>query len=116
VRGPLDEPGAYRVSTALGELDVRSVDTLGANDKAVIAIRPEDVALHETPPADGRNACEGKVEAQVFLGECMDFQVRVGETLLLARAHPSLRTPVGGTLHISMNPEKCVAIPNITNT
>lgn len=119
VRGSLGAsggPGAYRVTSALGELDVRSVDTLAANDKAVIAIRPEDVALHETPPAGGHNACRGKVEAQVFLGECMDFQVRVGDTLLLARAHPSLRTPVGGTLHITMNPEKCVAIPNMTNT
>jgi iron(III) transport system ATP-binding protein len=112
VRGPLDVAAGYRVSSALGELDVRSVDTLAAGDKAVIAIRPEDVALHDAPPADGRNACQGKVEAQVFLGECMDFQVRVGETLLLARAHPSLRTPVGGTLHVTMNPEKCVAIPN----
>ena len=52
------------------------------------------------------------IPVQVFLGECMDFQVRVGETLLLARAHPSLRTPVGGTVHITMNPEKCVAIRN----
>ncbi len=112
VRGPLEVAGGYRVSTALGDLDARSVDTLAAGDKAVIAIRPEDVALHEAPPADGHNACQGKVEAQVFLGECMDFQVRVGETLLLARAHPSLRAPVGGTLHITMNPEKCVAIPN----
>ena len=115
-RGAQGEPGGYRVSTALGELDVRSVDTLTSGDKAVIAIRPEDVTLHEQPPAGGSNACHGKVEAQVFLGECMDFQVRVGETLLLARAHPSLRTPVGGTVHITMNPEKCVAIPNTANT
>lgn len=111
VRGPLEAPGAYRVSSALGELEARSVEPLAAGDKAVIAIRPEDVALHETPPADGRNACHGTVQAQVFLGECMDFQIRVGETLLLARSHPSLRTPVGGKLHITMNPEKCVAIP-----
>lgn len=112
VLGPLTEAGAYRVTTALGDLEVRSVDTLAAQDKAVIAIRPEDVALSEQPPAGGQNACQGKVEAQVFLGECMDFQVRVGETLLLARAHPSMRAPVGGTLHITMNPEKCIAIPN----
>jgi hypothetical protein len=30
----------------------------------------------------------------------------------LARAHPSLRTPVGETIHVAMNPEKCIAIPN----
>ena len=112
VRGPLDAPGGFRVSTALGELDVRSVDALAPGHNAVIAIRPEDVALSEHPAAGGQNACQGQVEARVFLGECADFQVRVGALLLLARAHPSLGTPVGGTVHITMNPAKCIAIPN----
>ena len=115
VRVSLGTPGAYRVATALGELEVRSVESLAAGDKAVIAIRPEDVALSEQPPSTGHNACQGKVEAKVFLGECVDYQVRVGELLLLARAHPSLRTPVGGNIQITMNPEKCIAIPNAAN-
>lgn len=106
------ERGHYRMSTALGELDSRSVDSLSNGDKAVIAVRPEDVSLSEHPLANGQNACQGKVEAKVFLGECVDFQVRVGQTLLLARTHPSLRTPVGENLYITMNPEKCIAIPN----
>jgi iron(III) transport system ATP-binding protein len=112
VRSAQAEAGHYRVATALGELDVRSVDSHVAGDKAVIAIRPEDVSLSETVPTNGQNVCQGRVEAKVFLGECVDFQVRVGETLLLARAHPSLRTPVGEMIHVSMNPEKCIAIPN----
>jgi iron(III) transport system ATP-binding protein len=105
------QAGDYRVATALGELSVRSVEALSAGARAVIAIRPEDVTLSESP-ATGPNACQGKVEAKVFLGECVDFQVRVGQTLLLARTHPSLRTPVGDSVYVSMNPEKCIAIPN----
>ena len=100
------------MATALGELEVRSVDALARGDKAVIAIRPEDVALSEQALPLGQNACQGRVEAKVFLGECVDFQVRIGETLLLARAHPSLRTPVGENVHVVMDPEKCIAIPN----
>jgi iron(III) transport system ATP-binding protein len=46
----------------------------------------------------------------VFLGEYVDFQIKVGETILLARAHSSIRTPIGDPIHIRMNPEKCVAI------
>jgi iron(III) transport system ATP-binding protein len=115
VRARQGASGCYRVTTALGELEVRSVDSLAPRDKAVIAIRPEDVTLSEQPPAAARNACQGKVEAKVFLGECADFQVRVGGLLLLARAHPSLRTAVGETIHVAMNPDKCVAIPNAAN-
>jgi iron(III) transport system ATP-binding protein len=107
------EPGHYRMTTAIGDLDSRSADKLSNGDKAVIAIRPEDVSLFEAAPAGGINACHGRVEAKVFLGECVDFQVRVGETLLLARAHPSLRTPVGEMVYITMNPDKCIAIPNV---
>ena len=112
VRAPQGHPGGYRVATALGEIEVRSVDALAPGDKAVISIRPEDVALSEQALPLGQNACQGRVEAKVFLGECVDFQVRIGETLLLARAHPSLRTPVGENVHVVMDPEKCIAIPN----
>jgi hypothetical protein len=30
----------------------------------------------------------------------------------LARAHPSLRTPVGDAIYLRMKAEKCVAIPS----
>ncbi len=116
VRAAQGEPGAYRVTSALGDLDVRSVGRLAPGDKAVIAIRPEDVTLADQALPGGQNACQGRVEAKVFLGECVDFQVRIGETLLLARAHPSLRTPVGENIHLTMDPEKCIAIPNTVET
>jgi iron(III) transport system ATP-binding protein len=53
----------------------------------------------------------GTVHAKAFLGEHLDFQVRVGDSMLLARAHSSLRTPVGEPVHMRMRAEKCIAIP-----
>ena len=78
----------------------------------VISVRPEDVELFETPPPreDGDNVCSGTVEAKVFLGDYLDFQVKVGDSVLLARVHPSLRTPVGQPIHVRMRAEKCVAL------
>jgi iron(III) transport system ATP-binding protein len=52
------------------------------------------------------------VDAKLFLGEFIEFQVKLGDTLLLARVHPSFSPPVGTLVHIGMNPEKCVAIPD----
>ena len=89
--------GRCRVATALGELNVQCVETLAKDVPVVMSVRPEDVELSEAAPPreDGDNVCRGTVEAKVFLGDYLDFQVKVGDSVLLARVHPSLRTPVG---------------------
>ena len=51
---------------------------------------------------------------KVFLGDIVDFQVKVNDYTLLSRAHPSLRTPIGDKIYARMNPEKCVAIPDLS--
>ena len=106
--------GRCQVSTPLGALDVQCGETFGRNSPVVISVRPEDIELSEQAPqhADGTNVITGTVHGKAFLGEYLDFQVKVGERILLARAHPSLRTPVGETIHLRLRAEKCIAIPN----
>ena len=108
------QTGRCRVGTVLGELGVQAVDRLNRHDKVVISVRPEDVELCEELPAggDAHNVCKGTVHAKVFLGEHIDFQVKVGESMLFARVHPQLRTPVGNGIYVIMKPDKCIAIPN----
>ena len=65
----------------------------------------------EPAAADDENVCQGIVATKDFLGDYLDFHVRVGEATLLAKAHPSLRTPTGHAIHLRMKAEKCVAIP-----
>jgi iron(III) transport system ATP-binding protein len=84
----------------------------------LVSVRPEDVELSEQPlpqddtaQDDGDNFRVGEVHAKAFLGDCLDFQVKIGEFVLLARAHPSLRTPVGDRIYVRMRAEKCVAVP-----
>jgi iron(III) transport system ATP-binding protein len=101
----------YRVQTAIGQLKCYAVEPLKAGDAAVISLRPEDVYVSAQRPETG-NAFEGIVDAKLFLGEYLEFQVKLGDTLLLARVHPSFSPPVGTPVHVGMNPEKCVAIPD----
>jgi iron(III) transport system ATP-binding protein len=105
--------GRGRVSTPFGLLDVRCVDRLRRNEAVIVSIRPEDVELSEQPPqgADLDAFCLGAVSAKVFLGEHLDFHVKIGDVVLLARAHPSLRTPVGGRIFARMRADKCIALP-----
>ena len=78
----------------------------------MISVRPEDVELSEQAPAKGDpyNLCVGTVDQKVFLGEYVDFQIKVGETVILSRAHSSIRTPIGDRIHLRINPEKCASI------
>ena len=106
------EQGFYRIDTEIGALRAYSVEPVRAGDKVVLSIRPEDVDLSDAQPADTRvNAWHAMVDQKVFLGEAMDFQIKVGERTLLSRTHPSVRTPIGQRVWARIEPAKVVAMP-----
>jgi iron(III) transport system ATP-binding protein len=103
----------YRVSTPLGEFRAQSAAALKAGDRAVLSVRPEDIDLFEHRPeaGNGLNVTQGTVVTRVFLGECVDYEIRVGEQMLIARSHPSVRTAVGEAIFLRLDPDKCIAVP-----
>jgi iron(III) transport system ATP-binding protein len=106
------ETDFYLIETELGPLRSYSVDTVRLGDKVVLSVRPEDIDLCEDEPADTRvNSWHAMVDQKVFLGEAMDFQIKVGDRTLLSRAHPSIRTPIGQKLWARIDPSKSVAMP-----
>jgi len=101
------------VSSGIGVLRANfGTDNISQNTPVTVSVRPEDVELSETPPAaaDGDNVYKGTVSAKDFLGDYLDFRVQVGEIELLAKAHPSLRTPTGDPIYLRIKPEKCVIV------
>ena len=104
------EGGFVRVRTPIGDLLVASETPLPQGAKVTLSVRPENLELSETPFADSANAFAGLVDSKVFQGDFVDFQISAGGTMLLARAHPSLRTPVGEAVHIRIAPGKAVAL------
>jgi len=68
------------------------------------------VGLLEAKPDQPVNVWQGLVDQKVFLGEVVDFQVKLGNRMLLSRQHPSLRTPIGNPIYVKLDPEKCVAL------
>jgi iron(III) transport system ATP-binding protein len=109
-----DGDGRCRVGSPLGELNVRCVERLDRNAAVAVSVRPEDVELSEAPPerAATDNVCVATVEAKAFLGDRLDFQVKAGDIVLLARVHPSLRTPIGDRIYLRMQADKCLAVPD----
>jgi iron(III) transport system ATP-binding protein len=88
------------VTTGLGQLRAHATEGVARDSSVIVSVRPEDVELTEAePPAgDGENIWRAVVEAKDFLGEHLDFLVKVGDVVLQARAHPSLRKPTGEPL------------------
>jgi iron(III) transport system ATP-binding protein len=110
VAGRGDQPGSYHVRTAIGLLECSAVESLEEGDTVAVSVRPEDV--HVSAEREGeRNILAGTVDAKIFLGECLEFQLKIGDSVLLARVHPSFSPPVGTRVHLRINPEKCIAIP-----
>ena len=99
----------------MGELKAHAGEGVSRNMAVIVSVRPEDVELSEGPPAtaDGDNVYQGTVSAKDFLGDYLDFHVKVGDVVLQARAHPSLRTPTGDAIYLRMKADKCVAIPGV---
>jgi iron(III) transport system ATP-binding protein len=106
--------GRCLVSSALGEIKAHAGEGVSKNKTVIVSVRPEDVELSEQEPVavDGDNIIRATVLAKDFLGEYLDFHVKVGDVVLQSRAHPSLRTPTGDSIYVRMRSEKCVAIPS----
>ncbi|OIQ91214.1 spermidine/putrescine import ATP-binding protein PotA [mine drainage metagenome] len=109
VEAPDAKPDSYRVNSCIGQLNVTSGDRFAKGETVLISVRPEDVELYQQRP-DGVNVIEGKVSFKVFLGEYLDYQIRIGDRQVQARAHPSFKSPVGDTVYLRMAPEKCITI------
>ena len=110
ILGPEEGDNRYRVRTEIGDLSVLATESFRADEKVLISVRPEDVELSEARPEAAVNVREGIVDQKVFLGEVVDFQVKLGGRVLLSRQHPSLRTPIGNPVFMQLDPEKCVAL------
>jgi iron(III) transport system ATP-binding protein len=80
--------------------------------KVLVAARPEDMALSESPPTAGMNVLKGKIAHRVFLGEVVDYLVDAGGGEIRVRTKPELDFRVGQAVHVSVAPGRCVGLPS----
>jgi iron(III) transport system ATP-binding protein len=102
------------VDSEIGTIHMPGTDPLQEGEKVTLSIRPENVRLLESTQgcASPDRLLQGTVDSKLFLGEFVDFQIDLGRTQLLARAHPSLRTPIGERIFVDIQPEHCTLIRN----
>ena len=109
-------PAAHAAaSTTNGSRSLRvaiSDTPLKAGQNVTLSIRPENVELADDAFSGGGtlNLFSGKVDQRIFLGDYADFQIRLGNILMMSRAHPALRASVDETIHMRMSPDSCVVL------
>jgi iron(III) transport system ATP-binding protein len=82
---------------------------VAGGDSVTLAIRPENVRLHPLRP-EAANVFEGTVEQVIFLGEYLDCRVRLGETLLITRQHPTSSLRTGDRIFVELPPALCAVL------
>lgn len=107
--------GEAALDTAAGRIWVgvaQGLEERSGGTAQSVVVRPEDVALHEDDPADGRpNVLPGQVTRSTFLGETLEVEVQVGDTPVVVHLHPSLKFRRGDDVFMELPVDRCVAVP-----
>lgn len=75
------------------------------------SIRPEDVEVFSDPPPPMDNLLKGTIIHKAYLGNFLNFFVRVKDTMIRVQVPHHLPQREGQELYLFLNPEKCVILP-----
>ncbi len=98
------------VETSDGTLYVNTMVDVGDGDDCVVSIRPEQIQVMADTTASGPNMFSGTVVTRLFTGDCMDYQIRIGEATIRCRTPASQRFSTGKPITLSLPSEHCIAL------
>ena len=104
-RGPI----LAQCETAFGALSCVLPQTAGGDDLTIF-VRPEDVIVSRTRPADAINVLEGVITELVFLGEMLDCHIAVGSQVIRARVHPKAAFASNDHVFLQADPQSLILV------
>jgi TOBE domain len=76
----------------------------------VVSVRPEQIQMLVDTTASGPNLFAGTILTRLFTGECMDYEIQVGNQTIRCRTPASQRFSTGKPITVSMPSEHCIAL------
>src|SRR5680860_696399 len=106
--------GGYVVATKHGRAKASSTVPLATGAKVTFSIRPEHVTLHAgpSPTINEPNVWSGMVTTRGFLGEAMEYQIKLGNETARARCNVSLAIPSGSEVTVRLPADCCWILAN----
>jgi ABC-type Fe3+/spermidine/putrescine transport system ATPase subunit len=80
------------------------------NGKVALSFRPERIKV-SPEKTDSENTFNAKVANKLFLGDCVDYYLHVGEYEFRVKADTRLRLDIGKRVYLSIPPEDVVTLP-----
>ena len=100
--------GTTIVDSDIGRLACRKGDfAVGA--PVTLCLRPEFINLSRGEQ-QGTNVIHGVIAAMVFVGDAFEGEIRVGESLLLARIEPETELREGNEVGFHVGPDHCLLV------
>jgi iron(III) transport system ATP-binding protein len=84
--------------------------TISTGENVYASIRPEDVEVYSEPTQDKQNLFKGTIVHKAYLGNFLNFFVRVNETMIRVQVPHHLPQDEGQDLYLLLNPEKCMIL------
>ena len=102
------------VETVIGKVQVGGWSGVTEGSSCTISVRPEHIELLPTDDrarALAQNEFDARVETRLFIGESMDYQLMVGDTLIRAKGTTATRVSTGEPIRLHLPVGNCVALP-----
>jgi iron(III) transport system ATP-binding protein len=110
VRAVDAETGTVELDSTVGPLVADAMDGLAVGEQVMVTVRPESITLTEER-GTGANAIEGVVDIGMFIGEAVDYHVRIGDDeLVRVKGGPRTRFRRHDKVWLDIPPGECVII------
>jgi iron(III) transport system ATP-binding protein len=101
---------ATLVESKIGRLYARKTDFVPGTE-VTLCLRPEFIHIERgAGGATAHNSVQGRVETLLFVGDAYEGEIRVGETLLMARIDPDTDFKTGDTVVFKVPAEHCLLV------
>ena len=100
--------GATQIDCTLGSIRCAPSEHVQGS-QVTLCLRPEFLQV-QGGTVQGANVLHGQIESIDFVGEVNEAEIRVGETLLLARTAADTDLVVGRQVSIALAPEHCLLV------
>jgi iron(III) transport system ATP-binding protein len=101
------EDASTIVDSQIGTLACRKRPDVSVGTAVTVCIRPEFIRVTAAASAGNRNACRGKIESLVFVGDVYEGEIRIGDSCLVIQVEPTVEFKEGDEAHVSFDPQHC---------
>jgi iron(III) transport system ATP-binding protein len=98
------------VESPFGAITCRAEAGVSTGAAVAVCIRPEFIRISAGDPGDRPNVFRGRVASLLFVGDACEGEIRVGNTLLVARLEATAGVEEGDEVLLHVDPAHCTVL------